>query len=292
MPNVLDAEPMRAFARRAAGKIADKKIRERYEKMVFDRLMADSRNFRPALQAEIDEAPSWARAAQDRRDVLCVFKLHRSASTRLHNVARRIELTSMLAAMALEKHPRAAAAINAAREFLEKFERASFEIAARKAYNFARVFESWSDDRDAQSVCADAFVRASMGRMWRRVTSVAELREVGREFRNCLARTAREGSYGGMLTRGIGQFWVLRDPNGVGLMVALAPAPAATHFLEVRGPRNARVSASHVDLMLLAAALGMPSDPPPPPPLAPLALDAVEELRLLCTARLRRAAVA
>ena len=68
----------------------------------------------------------------------------------------------MLAAMALEKHPRAAAAINAAREFLEKFERASFEIAARKAYNFARVFESWSDDRDAQSVCADAFVRASM----------------------------------------------------------------------------------------------------------------------------------
>ena len=58
MPNVLDAEPMRAFARRAAGKIADKKIRERYEKMVFDRLMADSRNFRPALQAEIDEAPS------------------------------------------------------------------------------------------------------------------------------------------------------------------------------------------------------------------------------------------
>lgn len=182
MPNVLDAEPMRAFARRAAGKIADKKIRERYEKMVFDRLMADSRNFRPAEEAEINDAPGWARVAQDRGDTLSVFKLHRSASTRLHNVARRLELTSMLAAMALEKHPRATAAIGAAREFLDKFERASFEIAARKAYNFARIFESWADDRDAQTVCADAFVRASFGRMWRRVTSVAELRRWGASF--------------------------------------------------------------------------------------------------------------
>jgi len=95
-----------------------------------------------------------------------------------------------------------------------------------------------------------------------------------------------------MLTRGIGQFWVLRDPSGVGLMVALAPAPAATHFMEVRGPRNARVSATHVDLTLLGAALGMPSDPPPPPPLSPLSLDAMEEMAFLCAARIRRRAVA
>ena len=65
-----------------------------------------------------------------------------------------------------------------------------------------------------------------------------------------------------MLARGTAQFWVLRDLEGVGHMVACAPAPMALRFSEVKGPRNTPVSFEHPDLVQLGIALGVRPSPP------------------------------
>jgi hypothetical protein len=57
------------------------------------------------------------------------------------------------------------------------------------------------------------------------------------------------------------------------MIVAMATAPYATRFVEVRGPNNATIYSDHPDLVCLARALGMrPKSPPPPPPMSGAAL--------------------
>ena len=267
MPNVLDAEPMRAFARRVGGKIGDEKAAARFERLAFERLLADARNFRAARPEELAAAPDWARQAQARGEDLHVFALHRGASARLHTVARRLADTCRVAEVeSAAQRPGERAIVIGARKFLDTLHRASFDVIARKALYFSRVHAAWNDDGDREPVCEEQEVAATRGRIWRRVRSVGELRAIGHEFRNCLARTSRTGSYGAMLVQGAAQFWVLRDARGAGLMVAMAPAPQARYFSEVRGPRNARIFGDHVDLMRLGLAIGMlPEEPPPPP---------------------------
>jgi hypothetical protein len=267
MINVLDVEPLRAVARRAAGKIADERIAARFERLAVARLMHDQRNFRAATAAELRHAPAWTQAALARGDAIGVFKLHRSAAQRLHNLARRLEDTRRLAALDVAHSPHSAAYIGAARDFIGKLERADFETTKRKAYQFARMLIVSDEAQDDERVCAHQTVATVAGRHWLRVTSVNELRAVGREFGNCLARASRAGLYGAGLNSGQRQFWVLRDVHGVGRIVVMADAPQATGFMEVRGPRNARICASDLDLMLLSRALGI--RPPPPPPLPP-----------------------
>lgn len=277
MPNVLDAEPLRAFAKRASKKIKHPTVAARFERLAFERLLSDERNFRPAFPLEIDLAPDWAQRAYERGEALSVFKLHRAASARLHTLTRRLAATLAIALSSEAKRPRDAATITAAREFLEKLERAGYDVIATKANNFARVFETWDAERDTDEVCPARAIEATNGRTWLRITSVAQLRSIGREFRNCLARTARTSTYGGGLALGMSQFWVLRDADGVGMIVALAPAPLATRFLEVRGPLNAMIRSDDADLQILAAAIGMKPKAPPPqvPPISPaLALAA------------------
>jgi hypothetical protein len=66
----------------------------------------------------------------------------------------------------------------------------------------------------------------------------------------------------------------------------MADAPMATHFIEIRGPNNAQVRNRQVDLMRLAAAIGIPADPPPPPPppgLEALALSLQRIIPRRCT---------
>jgi hypothetical protein len=290
MPNVLDAEPMRAFVRRAGGKIADDKVAARFQRMAFERLLDDPRNFRPAAPAELEAAPDWARQAQARGEDIVVFTLHRGAASRLRGVARRLADACKLAA-ALEEatRQRDIAAMAAARDFLDKIDRASFEVAARKALYFSRQLASWTEDRDAEPACAAQTCAATQGRVWERITSVGALRAVGREFHNCLARATRSGSYGGMLRCGLAQFWVLRDAAGEGLIVAMAPAPQAAHFGEVRGPRNAPINCEHPDLVRLARFIGIPPADPPPPPTPPDAA-ALEALRRRASERMLAAA--
>jgi hypothetical protein len=67
-----------------------------------------------------------------------------------------------------------------------------------------------------------------------------------------------------MISRGSGQFWVLRDAAGAGLIVALAPLPNPARFSEVRGPRNAAIAHDNADLALLAQALGAALSGPRP----------------------------
>src|SRR5215470_17167830 len=82
MPNVLDAEPMRAFAGRVGGKIADEQIATRYQRMAFDRLLEDPRNFRPARPEELQTAPDWVGKALARGEQISVFRVNRSAAAR------------------------------------------------------------------------------------------------------------------------------------------------------------------------------------------------------------------
>ncbi len=274
MPNVLDIAPLRALARRAAGKISDDKIAARFERLAVSLLLKDERNFREATALELECAAEWAQRAAARGERIAIFQLHRSVSSRLHNVARRLAETCRLAATDDAARPRDAPTIAAAREFLDKLDRASFEVIAAKAYRFARTVALWDDERELEECCQRRAIDATQGRTWHRVTSVAELRLIGREFHNCLARTTRTSStYGGGLFSGRSQFWVLRGAEGAGLIVAMATAPLATKFGEVRGPNNATIYSDQPDLMLLARAIGIrPSSPPPPPPMTGAAL--------------------
>lgn len=270
MPNVLDIDPVCALARRAGARIADEAIAKRYEKLAIDRVLKDPRNFRPIRESELASAPAWARQAHARGEIISVYKANRGVCARLHTVGRRIADTCTVAMTELSTQPDHHAAIEAARKFLAKFTRANFDVAARKALDFSRLLASWETDLEAQQVCPDQTIVLLRGRTWRRITSVAELRKVGREFHNCLARTTRTGSYGAMLVAGRAQFWVLRDLEGKGLIVAMAPAPEATQFSEVKGPRNAPVSADNPDLVQLGIAIGV-NPPPPSPPKPPTA---------------------
>ncbi|MEZ5995133.1 MAG: hypothetical protein R3C25_05210 [Hyphomonadaceae bacterium] len=267
MPNVLDIEPVRACARRASAKIPEKRIADRFERLALGFLLSEPRNFRPAGPAELRPAPDWVKRAMDRGEQVSVFKVHRSAIARMHVVARRLATTCAVAATPETARPGYAPAIASARAFLDKFDRVNFDVARQRANVFARLSAIWGEEIDYESVCSPASVPATCERTWRRITSLAEMRAVGREFRNCLANAARSAGYGGALCKGLSQFWVLRDREGEGLVVLMAPLPAAQYFIEVKGPRNTRINPNHPDLRRLSVALGMaPRDPPPTPP--------------------------
>ncbi len=290
MPNVLDITPLNALAMRASKRINDTAIAKRYQKLAADRVLRNPRSFRPATPPELSVAPAWVRTAIERGETISVFRSNGAMAARLHTVARLINDAIRIAAMDSVSQPDRAAIIEDARRFLAKFSRVNFDDAARKATLFARTLASWEGNSDTKEVCKDQSIVLLSGRIWRRVTSVAGLRKVGREFANCLARTSRTSSHGAMLARGTAQFWVLRDLEGVGHMIACAPAPLATRFAEVKGPRNAAISPEHPDLVQLGVALGVrPSPPRPPlPPRprfgeAPTAMRAlIEELRQPC----------
>jgi hypothetical protein len=290
LPNVLDITPLNAFTTRASKRINDTVIAKRYQKLAAERVLRNPRSFRPATPAELSVAPAWTKTALERGETISVFRTNGAMAARLHTVARQINDVIRIAAMDGASEPDRAAIIEDARRFLAKFSRVNFDEAARKATLFARALASWEGNSDTKDVCEDQSIVLLSGRIWRRVTSVATLRKVGREFANCLARTSRTSSYGAMLARGTAQFWVLRDLEGVGHMVACAPAPMALRFSEVKGPRNTPVSFEHPDLVQLGIALGVRPSPPRPPlpprprfgevPIAMRAL--IEELRQPC----------
>lgn len=265
MPNVLDTAPIQAFACRAAERIGDAAIRARFIRLAFTGLMADSRNFRPASPEELAAAPDWARKAVVKGETLSVFELRHSARMRIHDVARRVAHTCQLAATDVAANPSRISAALMARAFLDTFDRISFEVMARKAGYYARIYDNADCDEDTKATCAAQSVLCANGRVWRRITSIAELRAVGREFHNCLARSTRASSYGRKLTRGAAQFWVLRDQSGAGHFVAQAPGANPQFFTEVRGPHNALVNIHHADFTRLACAIGIQRGDPPPP---------------------------
>lgn len=291
MPNVVNPEIARAFAREAAGRIPHAEAAARFEKLAFQVLLCDERNLRPATIA--DEAmPDWVRRARARGEAVHLFALHRGARQRLNIAARRLADVCAVAMESAEARPERAESIRSARAFIAKLHRMSFDAPTRKAFVFSRLRRTWIDEEDADQLCPEQSVNASTGHTWTRVTSLGRLRAIGREFRNCLANTSRRGAYAPALTRGSGQFWVLRSRDGVGLAIAFAGNPRPTHFIEVKGPRNAHFRSDDVDLRALASALGIESrDPPhvlvmPAPPASWAALRAVES-EMLRSARAR-----
>jgi len=264
--NVIDVNPLRALAKRASDRIADRATAQRFEKIAFDRMLKDARNFRAARQSDINNAPAWAREAHERGEELSVYRSNGALAARLHTVARRISETYAVAQTPISQRPDDASAIADAAEFIAKFSRMNFDTAARKALAFARVYANWKEQDDALSVCDEQSLIILGGRIWHRISSVTELRKVGAEFRNCLARTTRDSAYGSQLARGTAQFWVLRDVEGRGLIVAMAPAPLATHFLEVKGPNNVAIRSDNSDLAQLGTLIGVRPRAPEPPP--------------------------
>ncbi len=269
MFNVIDVNPLRALAKRASERIGDQVTARRFEKIAFDRLLRDARNFRPARKNDIDNAPAWAREAHARGEELSVYRSNGALAARIHTVARRVAEALTVSQTPPAQRPNDAAAIAEAAEFIAKFSRMNFDSAARKALTFARVHECWKLQDDAMRVCDAQSLVLLGGRVWHRITSIAELREVGSEFHNCLARTTRDSAYGSNLKRGAAQFWVLRDMQGKGLIVAMAQAPLATSFIEVKGPNNTPVRFDNTDLLQLGTLIGIRPRAPEPPPRPP-----------------------
>lgn len=269
MPNVLDIEPLRAVAQRASLKIGDAKLAERFVTISLDWMLQDARCLRPATAAEIACAPDWTERALARGESLSAYERNAGVSAHLNRVAQRLADTRAVAAAAPRERLHAATHALAARHFLSKLDRMNFETAADQALRFSRVLRRWRDDDAERTVCEPQTLCLLGGRVWRRVTSVAELRRTGAEFGNCLARTTSVSAYGARLARGQAQFWVLRDHRGKGLIVAMAAAPQATHFLEVKGPRNAPVLDQNPDLVKLGLAIGVPEPLFPAQPLMP-----------------------
>jgi hypothetical protein len=295
MPNVLDIDPLRALAKRASARIGDQTIAKRYERLAIDRLLKNPLCFRPARERDLAAAPAWAQAAHARGEIVSVYRPNSGMAARLHTVARRIVDTYRLAAMDQDAKPDQADTIKDARRFLAKFGHMNFNAVARKALGFSQALASWEGDLDATEVCPAQSIVLLGGRIWHRVTSVAELRAIGREFSNCLTRTSRLAGYGAMLARGHAQFWVLRDVHGQGLIIACANAPLATQFIEVKGPRNTPVHPDHADLARLGIAIGVRPTPPTPPlpPASPAfgatptgLIDLIEQLHRRCHCQL------
>jgi hypothetical protein len=272
LPNVLDISPINALAARTSRRITNLTVAKRYAKLAADRILRNPRCFRPATEDELSTAPTWVQAALNRGEIISVYRRNAGMATRLYAVARRINDVERLSAMDDVNKPERAATIKEARRFLTKIANANFDDAARKALQLSEILAVWEGAADSTEMCDDQSIVLLSGRIWRRVTSVIALRAVGREFDNCLARTSRSNGYGAMLVGGTAQFWVLRDLNGVGHVVACATAPLATRFIEVKGPRNAHVSYDHPDLLHLGTVLGVRRAPPrrPAPPRPPL----------------------
>jgi hypothetical protein len=293
MPNVLDAEPLRALVRRAGKKVPEGSVRTRFERLAFAHFLSDERNLCPAHAYDICIAADWAREAAERGEQLFLFKLDRSTTARVHNVARRLGAACALAAIDTAKQPHLTHAIAEARRLIAKINHTGFDVMAEKARWLARAYAHVEAESDFDAQCEERAVTATCKRTWRRVTSVAQLHAVGREFRNCLARAPHAQHHACRLRDGSHQYWVLRDFEGVGLVVAMADAPLATHFAEVRGPRNSTPRGHSSDLAVLAVAIGLKTDPPPPPPppglAAFLALARAQQPPCPCRACMRMA---
>lgn len=294
MTNAIDIEPLRALAKRAGARIENVVVAKRFEAIALAQLLKDARNFRPARESDIARAPQWAKAAHARGEPLSVVRSNRAVSTRVHTVAHRLAKTCKVATADPAAREDDAAAIAAARKFLEKLGNANFDAAARRSLDFSRVLDRWDEQAEMLAVCPAQSLVLLGGRVWHRITSVAELRRVGHEFGNCLARSTRVSAYGALLANGRAQFWVLRTLNGGGLIVAMAPAPFASQFTEVKGPRNAPVRLDDDALVQLGIAIGVrPPPAPEPPPIPPGIAAAVLAARApcrcsLCEPRLQR----
>ena len=266
MPNVLDIGPVHALATRTSNRIANAAVAKRYAKLAAARILRNPRCFRPATEAELSGAPDWVEAALKRGETISVYQRNGAMAARPYAVARRINDVERLSAMDDTNKPERASTIKEARRFLTKIANANFEDAARTALQLADILAVWEGAADSTEMCDDQSLVLLSGRIWRRVTSVATLRAVGREFENCLARTSRSNGYGAMLFGGTAQFWVLRDLEGVGHIVACASAPLATRFIEVKGKRNTHVPNDQPDLVQLGTALGVRPAPLRAPP--------------------------
>lgn len=266
MSNILDIEPLRIIAARASAKIGDADLAKRYTRIALARMIEHPSALRPATKDDLEHAPAWAIQAFESGAELSVYRRNAALAARINIVAQRIADTRTVAASDLLQRPDGAAIILEARRFLAKFDRVNFDTAARKALIFSRALATWRDNDDARPLCEAQSLVLLSGAIWHRITSLSELRRIGVEFRNCLARATSAGGYGAYLKRGQAQFWVLRNLDGRGLMVVMTQAPLAKRFNEVKGPGNARIAPDHAALIQLGVALGVQPPPPPPPP--------------------------
>lgn len=285
--NILDAAPIDAMARRMAAKIPLEGPAARIARLIFEYLSADLRNFRNATAVELLTAEPWARREIAAGRPVLVFASNRASAARVRRFAEAVRDTCAEVdhLTALEPiTPREEELKRAAADFIAKLDRASFETIELKARMFARGYTRRQEDkRAARRLCADEEVFSSPGRVWRRITSVADLWGVGKEFGNCLTRASRHGGgFSRRMTEGDAQFWVLRDQNGKGLMVVMIYM-LERRIAEARGPRNAPVFADDPDLAALARAKGFkaPENAPWLIPLSLLSPDLRRTLRRL-----------
>lgn len=259
--NILDQAPIDALARKMAEKIPHAAVAARFARLAFEQLRDDPRNFRPATPLELKKAQPWVKREMEAGRDVHVFVANRSLAARLrrtaHALAETCEEVSYVACLTTRPSSRDIWVKTTATEFIAKIDRAAYDTIDAKARLFALERKNRLDEQmTALKLFDDEEVFSCPGRTWRRITSLAELWAVGREFHNCLARSSRYiGAYGRRLRDGDAQFWVLRDQTGRGLVVAMV-CMLEKRICEVRTPRNGGVHPDDPDVVRLGEAKG------------------------------------
>jgi hypothetical protein len=149
-----------------------------------------------------------------------------------------------------------------------KIGRMPLEVVAEKARWVARERRKrLRATKAARQLFAPEEICAAPGRTWRRVTSVAELAQLGSELRNCLAaRSGRHGEYARQMSVNFASFWALRDEAGAALAAAMIRV-SDKRLMETGGPRNARLTRDdpYLDVLIKARCAPRPAAPPCPP---------------------------
>lgn len=285
--NILDQTPIEALARKLAEKIPHTSVAARFARLAFEQLRDDPRNFRPITALEYKRSQPWVRREVEAGREVVAFVANRSAAARLRRTALALAETcaevSYVTSVTASASSRDIWLKAAATEFIAKIDRAAFDTIEGKARLFALERKNRLNELlSSKKLFDDEEIFSCPGRTWRRITSLAELWAVGREFHNCLARTSRYiGVYGRRMKDADAQFWVLRDQTGRGLVVAMA-CMLEKRICEVRTPRNGGVHPDDPDVVRLGEAKGWrrpngnfgapeaqaPEQPPSPLPLS------------------------
>lgn len=256
MANYLETAAPEHLARRVSGRIRSGDVRRRFTRLAAQTLRADSRNARRLTLKQAIAAPDWARRALAEGKEVHVFepcaqmvKELRATASALRAAENERDHLRIVPIHLLDAREVQTSIM--AEELFGKIHRMSFATIDLKARCIARERRRRMRlARNSKRLFANEEIFAAPGRVWRRVVSISDLSEVGRQLRNCLAGSSdRHAAYARALREDYARFWVLRDENDAALAAVMIDV-GLNKIAEAGGPGNAKLG--HDDPVVLA----------------------------------------
>lgn len=265
MPHLIDAQPVREASAKIAALIPDPAARRRFQSLLIGRLFEDEECARPLLLEELalcaDRVIAHASEAP-----LMAFDPPRAKILQARRHARILRDALLerddLRALKPPLQPRIDMTLRIAEEWTLKMQRMSYDALLEKArYLLSERRVRLRAERDEQPLFPPQEIAASPGRTWQRIVSVADLRRVGRDLRNCLAGpSGQRHGYVQRLREDITRFWALHDGTRIARAV-LAVDTKSGAVKEARSFRNAPFVLDGADFSALVVA-GLCMAPP------------------------------